>query len=330
MWRFESPWLLLLLLFIPILVYLYFNRSTGGVIFSSTENITKLPLQRKRHLRHIILLLRIATLILLIAAIARPQSGMKFSDVTTEGVDIMLAIDTSGSMQALDFEVNNKRVDRLEVVKGVVADFIKARETDRIGMVVFGQEAFTQCPLTFDHGVLVNFLDNLKIGMAGDSTAIGSAIGIAVKRLKDIKAKSKVIILLTDGQNNAGKISPETATETAKSFGIKIYTIGAGSKGKVPFLVDTPFGKQYIYQEVDIDEEALKKIADNTGGRYFRATDTASLKEIYSQIDKLEKTEVKVKGYVEYKELYYLFLIPGLFLLLMEIILTNTVFRKIP
>lgn len=326
-WRFENPWLLLLLLFLPLLVYYYFHRSTGAVIFSSIDNITKLTAQKKKSL---ILPLRICTVLLLIISVARPQSGIKFTDVSTEGVDIMLAIDTSGSMQALDFEIDNNRINRLEVVKKVVADFIKARESDRIGMVVFGKEAFTQSPLTFDHGVLSNFLDNISIGMAGDSTAIGSAIGIAVKRLKDIQAKSKIIILLTDGQNNAGKISPETAAEMAKSFGIKIYTIGAGSKGKAPFLVDTPFGQRYIYQEVDIDEDALKKIANNTGGKYFRATDTTSLKEIYSQIDKLEKTEVKVRGYVEYNELFHWFLLSALSLLLLEIILANTIFRKIP
>ena len=180
------------------------------------------------------------------------------------------------------------------MVKDVVTEFVENRESDRLGLVVFGEEAFTQCPLTLDHNILLSLLDKLAIGIAGDSTAIGSAIGIAVKRLKDLESESKVIILLTDGRNNAGDLLPLQAAEIAKSYGIKIYTIGVGTRGKAPFLVDTVFGKRYMYQEVDIDEDTLKKISTLTGAKYFRATDLESLKDIYQQIDRLEKTEVKV------------------------------------
>jgi Ca-activated chloride channel family protein len=197
-------------------------------------------------------------------------------------------------------------------------------------MVVFGEEAFTQCPLTLDYGVLLNFLDQVEIGMAGDSTAIGSALGTCVKRLKDLKSKSKVVILLTDGRNNAGRVSPETAAEIAKTFNIKTYTIGVGKEGEAPFLVDTIFGKKYVYQRVDLDEETLKGIAEITGGTYFKATNTRALEEIYDQIDKLEKTKVEVKEYMEYQELFHWFLLSGLACILLEMVLANTRFRKIP
>lgn len=263
-------------------------------------------------------------------ALARPQSGNKTTEVTTEGIDIMLCLDTSGSMQALDFKWDNERQNRLQVVKRVVGNFIKGRTNDRIGMVVFGEAAFTQCPLTLDYGVLLSFLDQVEIGMAGDSTAIGSALGTCVKRLKDLKSKSKVVILLTDGRNNAGSLSPETAAEIATTFSIKTYTVGVGTEGEVPFLVDSIFGKRYVYQRVDLDEDTLKEIARITGGTYFKATDTKALEAIYNQIDQLEKTKVEVKEYMEYNELFRWFLVPGLACILLEIILANTRFRKIP
>ncbi len=197
-------------------------------------------------------------------------------------------------------------------------------------MVVFAQEAFTQCPLTLDYGVLMSFLDQLEIGMAGDTTAIGSALATCVKRLKDVKAPSKIIILLTDGRNNTGSISPAAAADIAKTYGIKVYTIGVGTEGEAPFLVDSIFGKRYIYQKVDLDEQTLQEIAQKTGGKYFRATNTEALKTIYQQIDKMEKTEAKVKEYMEYEELFIYFLIPGLLVLLVEILLSNTLLRKIP
>jgi len=274
--------------------------------------------------------LRCLAIALFVIALARPQSGTKASEVLTEGIDIVLCLDTSGSMQALDFKWENERQNRLQVVKKVVSDFIKGRKNDRIGMVVFGEEAFTQCPLTLDYGVLLSFLDQVKIGMAGDSTAIGSALGTCVKRLKELKSKSKVVILLTDGRNNAGRVSPETAAKIAKTFNIKTYTIGVGTEGEVPFLVDTIFGKKYVYQRVDLDEDTLKEIANITGGKYFKATNTKALEEIYNQIDKLEKTKVEVKEYMEYEELFGWFLLPALACILLEIVLANTRFRKIP
>tara|TARA_B100001146_G_scaffold6242_1_gene5500 strand:+ start:330 stop:1169 length:840 start_codon:yes stop_codon:yes gene_type:complete len=276
------------------------------------------------------IILRFLAITLFIIAFARPQEGHKRTEILSQGVDIVLAIDTSGSMQALDFKKNETQVTRLSVVKDVVAEFVKNREMDRIGMVVFGANAFTQCPLTLDQNILLSFLDKLKIGMAGDATAIGSAIGISARRLKDLKSKSKVIILLTDGRNNSGAISPLQAAEIAKSLGIKVYTIGVGKRGKAPFLVDSIFGKRLIYQNVDIDEEVLNKISKMTDAKYFRATDLKSLKDIYKQIDLLEKSEVKSIDHSEHKELFHYFLIPGLILLLTEIVFSNSFLRRLP
>lgn len=329
--RFVDPWLLIFLLVVPLIIFYQLKYSVSGKFkFSSINTLKKINTSKSLFYRNILLVLRSLCIIFLIFALARPQSGKTDTIIRTEGIDIILAIDTSGSMQALDFTIDNKRVNRLDVVKNVVRDFIKKRTNDRIGMVVFAANAFTQCPLTLDHGILLNFLDRVKIGMVGDGTAIGSGLGISVSRLKDIKSKSKVVILLTDGRNNTGEITPDTAAELAKTYNIKVYTIGVGTKGPVPFLVDTFFGKEYVYQNVDIDEDTLQKIAFKTGGEYFRATDTQSLKNIYDTIDKLEKTEVKEKKYMEYKELFPYFLIPGLLCLLIEIVLGNTRFRKIP
>ncbi len=218
----------------------------------------------------------------------------------------------------------------MTVVKDVVSKFINSREFDRMGMVVFGNEAFTQCPLTLDHDILHAFLKKLQIGVAGDSTAIGSAIGISVKRLKDLESKSKVIILLTDGRNNAGNITPFQAADIAKTYGIKIYTVGVGTQGQAPFPMSTPFGQRMLMQRVAIDEDSLQKIAEQTGGRYFRATDSDSLKQIYAQIDSLEKSEVKWIDHSEYRELFPLFLIPALLLVLTETVLTQTRLRRVP
>ena len=329
--RFEDPWLLFFLIIIPILlVYQWKGVGKSRVRFSSLDTLKKLKRPTSLLMSYVLVLLRCLALVLLIIALARPQSGTKASEVLTEGIDIMLCLDTSGSMQALDFKWKDERHNRLEVVKNVVSDFIKGRTNDRIGMVVFGEEAFTQCPLTLDYGVLLNFLDQVEIGMAGDSTAIGSALGTCVNRLKERESKSKVIILLTDGRNNAGSLSPQTAAEIAKTYSIKTYTVGVGTTGEVPFLVDTIFGKKYMYQRVDLDEETLKEIATVTGGSYFKATDTETLEEIYRKIDKLEKTKVEVKEYMEYEELFGWFLLSALLCILIEVTLRNTRFRKIP
>ena len=327
--RFEDPWLLLILLLIPILVWRE-RISVNAILYSSISPLKEVGFHRSEFLEVIPTILRFIAIALFIAAFARPQQGNKKTEIISQGVDIVLAIDTSGSMQALDFKENNSPVTRLKVVKDVVSDFIKNRDKDRIGMVVFGDEAFTQSPLTLDHQILDSFLSKLKIGMAGDSTAIGSAIGISIKRLKDLKSKSKVIILLTDGRSNSGKISPLQAAEIAKNLGIKIYTIGVGKKGKAPFLVDTILGKRLIYQNVDIDEKTLKNISKMTNAQYFRATDTETLKSIYEHINLLEKSEVKTLDHSEYTELFHYFLIPGLLLLITEIILSNSIIRKIP
>ena len=330
--RFEDPWLLTLLSLIPLVIYLYIKGyGRGRIKFSSIHNLKRLNISRSVYFRHILIGLRCFCLALCILALARPQSCDKTTEYISEGVDIILAIDTSGSMEALDFKLGSKRVNRLSIVKNVVEDFIKGRSADRIGMVVFGEEAYTQCPLTLDYDVLISFLDQTKIGMAGDGTAVGSAIGTAVKRLKDLKAKSRIIILLTDGRNNTGRIDPVTASKIAKSLDIKIYAIGVGTEGKAPFLVEHPlFGKQYVYQQVDLDEASLKEIANITGGMYFRAMDTKALENIYEKINKMEKTEIKVKEYMEYNELFWWFLLPALACLLLEIILSQTRFRIIP
>jgi len=329
--RFEDPWLFVFFIFIPLAI-LYQWRGIGRsrVRFSSLDTLKRLKKPPSLYLRYILLVLRSLAIALLVVALARPQAGTQATEVLTEGIDIMLCLDTSGSMQALDFKWGNERQNRVQVVKRVVSDFIKGRKNDRIGMVVFGEEAFTQCPLTLDYGVLLNFLEQVEIGMAGDSTAIGAALGTCVKRLKDLTSKSKVVILLTDGRHNTGSVSPQTAAEIAKTFNIKTYTIGVGTEGEVPFLVDTIFGKKYIYQRVDLDEDTLQGIAEITGGKYFKATNTKALEEIYKQIDVLEKTKVEVKEYMEYRELFEWFLLSGLACLLLEIVLANTRFRKLP
>ena len=327
--RFEDPWLLLILLSLPILILR--ERTIASVInYSSLASLKAVSQHHSKIKAMVPIILRFLAITLFIIAFARPQEGHKRTEILSQGVDIVLAIDTSGSMQALDFKKNETQVTRLSVVKDVVAEFVKNRETDRIGMVVFGANAFTQCPLTLDQNILLSFLNKLKIGMAGDATAIGSAIGISARRLKDLKSKSKVIILLTDGRNNSGAISPLQAAEIAKSLGIKVYTIGVGKRGKAPFLVDSIFGKRLIYQNVDIDEEVLNKISKMTDAKYFRATDLKSLKDIYKQIDLLEKSEVKSIDHSEHKELFHYFLIPGLILLLTEIIFSNSFLRRLP
>jgi Ca-activated chloride channel family protein len=251
--------------------------------------------------------------------------------VTTEGIDIVLTVDISGSMLAEDFEIGGKRYNRLYVVKQVVKDFIQKRVNDRIGLVVFAGRAYTQCPMTLDYNMLLQLLEKAEIGMIEDGTAIGSAIGSSVDRLKNTKAKSKVIVLLTDGRNNAGEIDPFTAAELARALNVKIYTIGAGTKGLAPFPAVDLFGNRVMRQvKIDIDDNTLGEIAKITDGKYYRATDTNSLKEIYNQIDKLEKTETEVTQYTEYNELFHYFLLPAFGLLLVELGLRKTRFRKIP
>jgi Ca-activated chloride channel family protein len=253
------------------------------------------------------------------------------SKIESEGIDIVLAIDTSTSMLAEDFELGGKRENRLEVVKEVVREFITQRNSDRIGIVAFASRAYTVSPLTLDYGWLMQSLERVKIGMIEDGTAIGSGLSSALNRLKDTTAKGKVVILLTDGRNTAGRISPITAAEDAAALDIKAYTIGAGTKGLAPYPAQDLFGnKVYRQVSIEIDEQILRKIAENTGAQYFRATDTESLKAIYESIDTLEKTTIEETGYREYKELFHLFLIPGLVLLLLEIVLKKSLLRSLP
>ncbi|MEA3328969.1 MAG: VWA domain-containing protein [Candidatus Omnitrophota bacterium] len=278
-----------------------------------------------------IYLLRIIALCLIAVALARPQSPLEGSKIQTEGIDIVLALDVSTSMRALDFTLNGKRVNRLDAVKDVVQSFIRGRENDRIGLIGFAAQAYTVSPLTLDYSWLLGNLERVQIGMIEDGTAIGLGLASGLNRLKDTKAKSKVIILLTDGRNNAGDISPSLASETAKSLGIKVYTIGAGTKGLAPYPV-RDFFKNKVYRsiKIDIDEDVLRDIAAKTGAKYFRATDTKSLREIYSEIDKMEKTPMEEKGYLEYKELFTVFLSIALALIMLEVGLSNTILRRIP
>jgi Ca-activated chloride channel family protein len=331
MFRFEDPWLLVFgLVLVPVFYGYFKGKGSGRIRFSSLTPFGGITPSLSVQLRHSLIVFRCVGIGLCVLALARPQAGQKETEIVTEGIDIILCLDTSGSMRALDFEREGKRTDRLDVVREVVKAFIQKRQNDRIGMVVFGEQAFTQCPLTMDYGVLLSFLDRIEIGMAGDSTALGSALATGVKRLKEVPGESKVIILVTDGRNNAGRIAPDTAAEIAKTYAVKVYTIGVGVEGESPFLMETLFGKRYVYQKVDLDEETLKHIADVTGGAYFRAQDTASLEEIYRQIDQMERTEAKVKEYMEYEELFAQFAFPGLLLILVGFVLENTRFRKIP
>lgn len=329
---FRDPFILLFIIVVPPLIYIYFrSKGTNQVVFPSLGALKKIKPSFSQRYRHILIVLRSTAIILLVIALARPQYGNEQTKVTTEGIDIVLAVDVSGSMLAEDFEIGGQRYNRLHVVKPVVKDFIMKRTNDRIGLVVFAGRPYTQCPMTLDYGMLLQLLEKAEIGMVEDGTAIGSALGSSIERLKDTKAKSKVIILLTDGRNNAGEIDPFTAAEIARTFGIKIYTIGAGTKGLAPYPAMDIFGNRVMKQvKIDIDDDALKEIAKITDGKYYRATDTESLKEIYSQIDKLEKTETEVTQYTEYNELFHYFLLPALGLLLVELGLTKTKLRKIP
>lgn len=331
MYRFADPEYLYLLILVPLLGYWYWSnrsRGTGRIRFSDIAILKQTAATRKQMLRHSLFLLRLLFISLIILAFARPQSGSKMRETSTEGVDIVLAIDVSSSMLAEDFKPKN----RLEAAKKVAAEFISGRQNDRLGMVVFAGQSFTQCPLTLDYGVLMTLLDATKVADKNwDGTAIGMGIVNAVNRLRDSKAKSKVIILLTDGVNNRGQVDPITAANIAEAYGIKIYTIGAGSRGTALYPVDDPnWGRRYVTMPVEIDEEVLKTIANKTGGQYFRATNTEKLAEIYKEIGEMEQTKIEVKEFTRYDEFFKYFVGAGLFLFILELILGNTYFRKIP
>lgn len=327
---FANPtYLYLLLLLIPLIGwYIYKLRKSQASLQVSSSEAFDLPQASswKVYLRHLPFVLRMAAIALLIIVLARPQSTNRWENSSTEGIDIMLALDISGSMLAEDFKPN-----RLEAAKDVAASFINGRPTDNIGLVVFGGESFTQCPLTTDHTVLLNLFKDIYIGMIDDNgTAIGLGLANAVSRIKDSEAVSKVIILLTDGVNNQGEIAPVTAADIARTFGIRVYTIGVGTQGMAPYPFQTPFGVQYRDVPVEIDEPALKQIAATTGGQYFRATDNASLKQIYAEIDQLEKTKISVQQFSKKQEEYKFWALLVFALLLIEILLRNTLLRNIP
>jgi len=331
MLRFANPEFLSLLITIPILIlwYLKKNRQGAGTLRYSNLGLVKTVanLSNKKKYRHGLFVLRLFAIVLLIVAFARPQSGHSEEKVITEGIDIVVVLDISSSMLAEDFKPNN----RLQAAKLVAADFIRGRQNDRIGMVVFAAKSFTQCPLTLDYGILLNFLERIESGMIEDGTAIGMAIANAANRLRDSKAKSKIIILLTDGQNNSGQLDPITAAKVADAFDIRIYTVGVGRRGTALYPVNDPiFGKRYVQMPVKIDEATLKEISKITDGSYYRATNKESLDSIFAEIDELEKTKIEVKQFTRFKELFTKYLFLALGVILVEIILTNTKFRKIP
>ncbi|MDR3261150.1 MAG: VWA domain-containing protein [Tannerella sp.] len=320
--------LYLLLLLIPLMGWYVWKMRKHQASIQVSSSLAFNPSQTntwKVWLRHLPYVLRIAAIGVLIVVLARPQSTNNWQNSTTEGIDIMLAIDISGSMLAEDLKPN-----RLEAAKNVAASFINGRPNDNIGLVVFSGESFTQCPLTTDHTILLNLFKDIQSGMIEDGTAIGLGLANAVSRIKDSQAKSKVIILLTDGSNNRGEIAPVTASEIAKTFGVRVYTIGVGTKGEAPYPVRTAFGIQYQNIPVDIDEPTLKQIAATTGGQYFRATNNASLKEIYAEIDQLEKTKINVQEFSKKQEEYRNIALLVFALLLLETLLRYTLFKKIP
>ena len=326
---FANPhYLYLLLLLIPLVAwYILKQRKKQATLQVSTMQAfeTKNATTFKVYLRHFPFILRMAAIAIVIVILARPQSTDNWENRSSEGIDIMLVMDVSGSMRAEDLKPN-----RLEASKNVAAAFINGRPNDNIGLVVFSGESFTQCPLTMDHAVLLNLFKDITFNMIEDGTAIGLGLANAVSRIKDSQAISRVIILLTDGTNNAGEIAPLTAAEIARTFGLRVYTIGVGQHGDAPAPVQTPYGIGRGVQREDIDEDLLKKIASTTGGQYFRATDNSSLKTIYDEIDKLEKTKISVQQYSKKQEEYMPLALLVFALVLFELLLRNTLLRNIP
>lgn len=331
LFRFANPEYLILLLLVPFLAVYYWRRRgkmTGQLKFSTLRHIRRVPPSFRQLFYRQLYIIRLAVIALVILGLARPQSGTHREEVITEGIDIMMVLDVSSSMMAEDFKPKN----RLEAAKLVAQEFVEGRNNDPIGLVIFAGEAFSQCPLTLDYGVLLQILEKTEIApQEWDGTAIGNGLATAVTRLKDSKAKSKVIIMLTDGENNAGEVDPITAAQVANTFNVRVYTIGAGTRGTAMVPVNDPFfGKRYVPMQVEIDEELLTRIAEISGGRYFRATDTEKLRQIYHEIGELEKTKIQVKEFTRYRELFIYYAGAGLLLLVLEIVLSNTVLRKLP
>jgi Ca-activated chloride channel family protein len=326
--EFANPeYFYLLLLLLPVIVWyiLKDKNAHASIQVSTVKSFNAAPKTYKYYLRHALIVFRVLAIAFIVIAMARPQSSNKFQDTITEGIDIVMSLDISSSMLARDFEP-----DRLEAAKEVATQFITGRPEDKIGLVIFSGESFTQCPLTTDHAVLINLFKDIQSGMIEDGTAIGLGLANAVNRLKDSEAKSRVVILLTDGDNNRGEIAPLTAAELAKSFGIRVYTIGIGTRGTAPYPVQTAFGISMRNMPVKFDESVLKEIAEMTGGQYFRATDNNKLKAIYAEIDQLEKSKIEVKQYSTKSEEFLIFAFLGALFLLLEIALRNSVLRNIP
>jgi Ca-activated chloride channel family protein len=326
--EFANPKLLWLLLLVPLAIVWYILRhkkQEASVTFSDLKGMVKLPRTWKAFMRHLLFALKMAALALLIVALARPQSSSTNSTSNIEGIDILMAMDVSGSMLARDL-----KPDRLTAAKEVASNFVKDRPGDRMGLVIFSGETFTQVPLTTDHGVMLNMLAEMKNGLIEDGTAIGDGLATAISRLKDSEAISKVIILLTDGMNNAGSVDPYTAAEIAKLYGIRVYTIGVGTYGMAPYPAKTPFGTTVMQQiKVEIDEKLLTTIANSTGGKYFRANNNKKLDEIYQEIDKLERSKIEVTEFRRLHEEFYPLVAWALALLLLEFLLRKTIFRTL-
>ncbi|MBP6635573.1 MAG: VWA domain-containing protein [Paludibacter sp.] len=325
---FNNPeYLFFLLVLIPV-VFWYIkemHHSDASLQISSHRNLQMKQKTLKIKLLHVPFVLRCLAITMVVIALARPQASNSWRTESTEGIDIMLTLDISGTMMAEDLKPN-----RLEASKAVASEFILSRPNDNIGLVVFAGESFTQCPLTTDHAVLINLFNGVNYGLIEDGTAIGLGLANAVNRIKDSKARSKVIILLTDGSNNRGDIAPITAAEIAQSFGIRVYAVGVGSYGKVNIPVQTPMGLQYQLMDSEFDEKSLQNIATMTGGQYFRATDNNKLRSIYQEIDQMEKTKIDVREYNKKNEEFYIFAIVALLLLVAELLLRNTVLKRIP
>lgn len=327
----HDPWLLLLLALIPLLLRAQRRTVMPVLRYPVLDAVRAVGPGRLVHWRWLLTAMRLAAVVLIVLALTRPQLGKAATQIFTEGIDIMLAVDVSGSMLAEDFQVDGQRANRLEAVKSVVRRFLEQRPGDRVGLVLFGARPYTQSPLTLDHGWLMKNLERAQVGMIEDGTAVGSGLATAVNRLEASDAKSKIVILLTDGQNNAGKVPPLVAAEAAKTLGYRVYTIGAGTRGSAPFPQVDAFGRRvYVNMPVDIDEDTLKEVAQITGGRYFRATDTPSLQQIYDEIDQLEKSPQEGLQYLEYHELYLWLALPALLLLAGEALLAHTWLRVLP
>ncbi len=327
--EFAYPAFFYALILIPVMIGWYIwrgRKSTSSMTLSGFENLDERVGSSRIWLRHLLFVFRLVMVGLVVVALARPQSSNQWEQVTTEGIDIVMCMDVSGSMRAMDFRPN-----RLEASKNVGIEFVNARQNDRFGLVVFAGESFTQCPMTTDRAVMINFLKEIDFGIIEDGTAIGMGLATAVNRIKESHAISKVIILLTDGVNNRGDVGPLTAAEIAASYGIRVYTIGVGTQGNAPVPVQDAFGRIVTRSmPVEIDEDVLKKIAETTDGTYFRATDNHKLREIYQQIDEMEKTRLDVKQFSKKKEEYFPFLLAAMLILMIEMMLRYTIFRTIP